>query len=139
MPLARLSVPSHLAADKIQALADAAHGGLVETCGVSPNDRFQLVSTYAPGMMLIDPTFPNVVRTPEASIIEILFLEGRTADQKRRLFRWISDCAVRAGFSADDIMIALTENAPIDWSLGRGLAFGDQHRPMEGATPAPGK
>ena len=60
----------------IRALADAAHEGLVETCGVPPNDRFQLVSTYAPEMMFIDPTFPDVARTPDASIIEILFSRG---------------------------------------------------------------
>jgi len=135
MPLARLSVPSHLAPARIRALADAAHEGLVETCGVPPNERFQIISTYAPEMMLIDPTFPDLARTPDASIIEILFLEGRTVDQKRDLFRRIADRAVSAGFSSDDVMIALTENAPVDWSLGRGLAFGDQHAPMAaGAT-----
>ena len=130
MPLARISVPSHLATARIRALADAVHEGLVETCGVPVNDRFQLVSTYEPEMMFIDPTFPDVARTPEASIIEILFLEGRTIDQKEHLFRWVADQAVRAGFSGDDIMIALTENAPVDWSLGRGLAFGDRHEPL---------
>jgi len=81
-------------------------------------------------MMLIDPTFPDVARTADASIIEILFLEGRTIDQKKNLFRRIADRAVRAGFSGDDVMIVLTENAPVDWSLGRGLAFGDHHAPM---------
>ncbi|XSC46396.1 tautomerase family protein [Bradyrhizobium sp. RDT10] len=130
MPLARISVPAHLAPAQVRALADAVHEGLVETCGVPPNDRFQLVSTFAPERMLIDPTFPDVVRTPDASIIEILFLEGRTIDQKQNLFRRIADRAIRAGFSGDDVMIALSENAPVDWSLGRGRAFGDQHAPM---------
>jgi hypothetical protein len=135
MPLARLSVPAHLAPARIRALADAVHEGLVETCGVPANDRFQLVSAYAPEMMFIDPTFPDVARTPDASIIEILFLEGRTIDQKQNLFRRIADRAVRAGFSGDDVMIVLTENAPVDWSLGRGLAFGDYHAPVA-ANPA---
>ncbi|MEH2626290.1 hypothetical protein V1292_004345 [Bradyrhizobium sp. AZCC 1719] len=130
MPLARISVPAHLAPARIRALADAVHEGLVETCGVPPKDRFQLVSTYAHEMMFIDPTFPDVARTVDASIIEILFLAGRTIDQKKNLFRRIVDRAIGAGFSADDIMIALTENAPVDWSLGRGLAFGDHHAPM---------
>jgi len=130
MPLARLSVPAHLAPARIRALADAVHEGLVETCGVPPNDRFQLVSTYVPEMMFIDPTFPDVARTPDASIIEILFLEGRTIDQKKNLFRRIADRAVRAGFSGDDVMITLIENATVDWSLGRGRAFGDHHAPM---------
>ena len=54
MPLARLaSVPAHLVLAKIRALADAAHEGLVETCGVPPNERFQLVSTYVPEMTSI--------------------------------------------------------------------------------------
>jgi phenylpyruvate tautomerase PptA (4-oxalocrotonate tautomerase family) len=130
MPLARISVPAHLARARIRALADAVHEGLVETCGVPPNDRFQLVSTYTPEMMFIDPTFPDVARTPDASIIEILFLEGRTIEQKQDLFRRIADRAVRAGFSGDDVMIALSENAPVDWSLGRGLPFGNHHAPM---------
>jgi phenylpyruvate tautomerase PptA (4-oxalocrotonate tautomerase family) len=130
MPLTRLSVPAHLTPAQIRALADAVHEGLVETCSVPPNDRFQLVSTYAREMMFIDPTFPDVTRTPDASIVEILFLEGRTIDQKQDLFRRIADRAVRAGFSGDDVMIALSENAPVDWSLGRGRAFGNHHAPM---------
>ena len=138
MPLARISVPADLAPDKIRALADAVHEGLVETCGVPPNDRFQLVSTFAREMMFIDPTFPDVSRTPDASIIEILFLEGRTTDQKRQLFRRIADRAVSAGFSGDDVMITLTENATVDWSLGRGRAFGDHHTPMA-SSPAPAR
>jgi phenylpyruvate tautomerase PptA (4-oxalocrotonate tautomerase family) len=136
MPLARISVPAHLAPAQIRALADAVHEGLVETCGVPPKDRFQLVSAYAPGMMLIDPTFPDVARTPDASIIEILFLEGRTIDQKKNLFRRIADRAVSAGFSGDDVTIVLTENAPVDWSLGHGLAFGDHHEPLQAAIVA---
>ena len=98
MPLARISVPAHLAPAKIRALADAAHEGLVKTCGVPPGDRFQFVSTYAPEMMLIDPTFPDATRTPDASIIEILFLEGRTIDQKKNLFRRIADRASAPDF-----------------------------------------
>jgi len=130
MPLARLSVPAHLALARIRSMADAVHEGLVETCGVPPNDRFRLVSTYAPEMMFIDPTFPDVARTPDASIVEILFLEGRTIDQKKNLFRRIADRAISAGFSGDDVMIVLTENAPVDWSLGYGRAFGDHHAAM---------
>ena len=130
MPLARISVPTQLPIERVHALADAVHEGLVETCGVPLKDRFQLVSRYAPDLMLIDPTFPNVTRTAEASIVEILFLEGRTTDQKKHLFRSIAERAVRAGFSGDDIMIVLAENAPVDWSLGRGHAFDDQHEPL---------
>jgi hypothetical protein len=127
MPLCRLSVPAHLPPSRIRALADAVHEGLVETCGVEPNNRFQLISTYASRMMLLDPTFGDVKRTPEGSIIEILLLEGRTEEQKKNLFRRIADRAAGAGFAGDDVMITLIENVPDNWSLGHGRQFGGHH------------
>ena len=130
MPLSRISVPSILSPVKVRALADAVHHGLVTTCDVPDKNRFQLVSRYPSGSMILDPGFPNVRRSLEACIIEILFLEGRTTEQKSRLFQTIAARALDAGFSSDDIMIALVENAPTDWSLGRGLSFGKDHRPV---------
>lgn len=126
VPLTRISIPACLPPHKARALADAVHEGLVETCNVPSRDRFQLISTYPPDMMLIDPTFPDVRRTPEASIVEILFLEGRTIEQKTRLFRRIADRAMQAGFAGDDIMVTLTENKPTDWSAGNGRSYGDR-------------
>jgi hypothetical protein len=70
----------------------------------------------------------DVARSPEASIVEILFLAGRTIDQKKLLFGGLRIGQVSAGFHEDDIMVALTENTPTDWSLGRGLAYGDKHK-----------
>ena len=135
MPLSRLSVPAHLPPSRIRALADAVHESLVETCGVEPNNRFQLVSTYASRMMFIDATYGDVKRTPDGSIIEILLLEGRTAEQKKNLFRRIADRAAGAGFAGDDVMITLVENAPHNWSLGQGRAFSGHHRKAT-AVPA---
>jgi hypothetical protein len=123
MPLARIAVPAHMAAGKVRTLANAVHEALVSTCNVPANERFQLVSRYAGQDMMIDPTFPNMDRTADASIVEILFLTGRTDDQKRSLYRVIAAAAVAGGFHSDDVMVALVENQPIDWSLGRGEAY----------------
>jgi phenylpyruvate tautomerase PptA (4-oxalocrotonate tautomerase family) len=133
MPLSRLSVPAHLPPSRIRALADAVHESLVETCGVEPNNRFQLVSTYASRMMFIDPTYGDVKRTPDGSVIEILLLEGRTAEQKKNLFRRIADRAAGAGFAGDDVMITLIENVPANWSLGHGHVFSGH----QGEVPRP--
>lgn len=123
MPLARISVPAHLSAHQVRQLADAVHAGLVQTCQVPEDDRFQLITAFAPGTMIIHPTFPDVTRSADASIVEITFLQGRTDEQKRALYRSIVAQAQAAGFALDDIMIALLENGTIDWSLGRGQAF----------------
>src|SRR5690348_2865035 len=90
MPLARISVPSLLSPAKVRALADAVHHGLVATCDVPDENRFQLVSSYPSGSMILDPTFPNFRRSAEACVIEILLLEGRTTEQKSRLFQTIA-------------------------------------------------
>jgi hypothetical protein len=87
--------------------------------------------------MLIDPTFPDVERSADASIVEITLLTGRNDDRKRSLYRAIAAGAVAAGFRSDDVMVALIENGPIDWSLGRGEAY-DKHGASQGClTPSP--
>lgn len=124
MPLARLSVPSHLSSHRVRALADAVHEALVATCGVPPADRFQLISRLDADEMILDPTFPGgLTRSSDASVVEISFLAGRTDEQKRSLYRQVVARAVASGFRPDDVMIALVENTAIDWSLGRGDAY----------------
>ena len=129
MPLTRLSVPAAVPTRKVRALADAVHDGLVATCDVPPKDRFQLITAFEADRMILDPTFPDLQRSAEASIVDILFLEGRSVAQKAALFRHITTAAIEAGFRGDDIMIVLSENAPTDWSLGKGLSYGLNHEP----------
>lgn len=123
MPLARLSVPTHLPSKKIQVLADAVHNGLVVTCNVPTDDRFQLITKFSPESMNLNLTFGGVNRSSDALIIEITFLSGRTDEQKSNLFKYVVNQAVKGGYREDDIMITLIENSPKDWSLGRGKVF----------------
>jgi phenylpyruvate tautomerase PptA (4-oxalocrotonate tautomerase family) len=75
--------------------------------------------------MVIDPSFGGVERSADACIVEITFLAGRSDEQKRALYRHISQGAEAVGLRADDVVVALTENGRIDWSLGRGQAYVD--------------
>lgn len=125
MPLARISIPAHLSPQLARVLADAVHAGLERTCGVPTEDRFQLIFRLPEEAMILDPHFGDVSRTRNASIVEITFLRGRSDAQKRALFQSIAKQAEAGGFASDDIVIALTENSAIDWSLGRGLAYQD--------------
>ena len=111
----------------VKALADALQDGLVKTCNVPANDLFQLITRFEAEEMIIDPHFGGVNRSRDACIAEIVFLAGRTDDQKRALFRHVSEMAVKAGFRPDDVMVALVENTRMDWSLGNGVAYADVH------------
>ena len=131
MPLTKISAPRHLSSNQVQVLAAAVQDGLVKTCNVPLNDLFQLISRFYSEESILDPHFGGVNRSNDACIAEIVFLTGRTDDQKRALFRHISDRAVQAGFRADDIMVALVENSRMDWSLGHGIAYADYHSKAE--------
>jgi hypothetical protein len=125
MPLTKISAPRHLPFSKVKALADAAQDGLVRTCNVPLKDLFQLISRFDSEEMILDRTFGGVSRSTDACIVEITFLTGRTDDQKRNLFKYIAERAASSGFRTDDVMVALTENTRMDWSLGHGVAYAD--------------
>ncbi|QJQ06595.1 tautomerase family protein [Undibacterium parvum] len=127
MPLTKISAPRHLSSSQVQALAAAVQDGLVKTCNVPPKDLFQLITRFDTDEIILDPHFGGVNRSKDACVIEVVFLLGRTDDQKRALFRHVAEQASLAGFRADDIMITLIENSKMDWSLGLGLAYADLH------------
>ena len=125
MPLTRIAAPKHLTTKMVNALANAAQDALVTTCDVPPKDLFQLISRFEAEEMILDPTFGGVNRSQDACIVEIVFLQGRTDEQKRQLFKHLADKAIAAGVRSDDIMGALIENSRMDWSLGHGVAYAD--------------
>lgn len=132
MPLTKISAPWHLDTERLMRLAEAVQDGLVRTCQVPPNDLFQTLSRFDSQDLILDPSFGGVSRSKDACIVEVTFLQGRSDEQKRRLFSHINERAVAAGFRADDVMIALTENSRMDWSLGLGRAYADIAHPSAG-------
>jgi hypothetical protein len=74
--------------------------------------------------LLIDPYYPSVERKAEALIVSVMLKPGRTKAQKLAFYRdVVAQAAKRGGIKPDDILIALSENAPLDWSFGRGKAL----------------
>ena len=107
MPLTKISAPKHLSSNQVRALAAAVQDGLVKTCNVPPDDLFQLISRFDSEDIIFDPHFGGVSRSKDACVIEVVFLVGRTDDQKRALFRHVAQpVAVQrhhAGFGAGEI------------------------------------
>jgi hypothetical protein len=124
MPLVRLTVPDHLPSAQVNALAQAVHGALVACCNVPEKDRFLVVTRLPAAAFMWDPHFPDVHRSQNACLVEISLLSGRSPTQKQAFYRHAVDAAVREGFRPDDILLSLAENSAMDWSLGRGVAYG---------------
>ncbi|MEM8786731.1 MAG: tautomerase family protein [Pseudomonadota bacterium] len=117
MPFNKIHVPDDLPAATCQAINDALHRSLVETCGSAEDDNFCLICRYGPDDRMLHPTFLGQ-RDPAATIvIEIALLAGRTDDQKEDLFRQVRGRLATAGVKPENTIIFLMENNPIDWSF----------------------
>jgi phenylpyruvate tautomerase PptA (4-oxalocrotonate tautomerase family) len=123
MPFVRIDA-LHADAARLDALGRAVHEALVETIGIPPEDNFQvLVSHDGANSTLRYGDYLGVHRDEGIVYIAITLRAGRTPDQKRALYRRIAELAEQyAGTEPRNVFVTLTENAPIDWSLGDGLA-----------------
>ncbi|GAA2211680.1 tautomerase family protein [Nonomuraea monospora] len=111
-------------ADRLDALGRAVHDALVETIGIPPGDLFQVLTGHdgVRGLLRYGD-FPDIQRDDDLVFVAITLRSGRTADQKRALYRRIAELAQSyAGTEPRNVFVFLTENEPIDWSFGDGLA-----------------
>jgi len=91
--------------------------------GIPPADRFHIVTAHAPEDLIFDPSYLDVTRTPAFLAVHITLRRGRAPEKKRALYRAIADNVNTAtGTRAEDVMVVLSENEPIDWSFGGGIA-----------------
>ncbi len=123
MPLVRIAVRSETAPSRQRAIADNIHQALVETIAIPPDDRFQLITEYAADQFIYDPSYLGISRTDQLVIVQITISLGRTANQKRALYRRITELlAQNASIRSEDVFINLIEVAKENWSFGRGVA-----------------
>ena len=75
------------------------------------------------GNFLFDPDYLGIRRSDDLVMIQITWNEGRTADQKKALYKAISDgLAAAPGVRPEDVFINLVEVKKENWSFGNGVA-----------------
>ncbi|MFI1368739.1 tautomerase family protein [Streptomyces griseochromogenes] len=116
---------------RLDALGRAVQDALVETIGVPPSDRFQvLVGHDGVGGTLRHGDYLGVRRDDGIVYVAITMRSGRTPDQKRAMYRRIAELAYEyAGTEPRNVFVTVTENESVDWSLGNGEA---QYAPAAG-------
>ena len=123
MPLVQIALRAGTAPSDQRAIADGVHQALVETINVPPADRFQLITEYVADHFIYDPLYLNIPRTDRLVILQITISFGRTVEQKRALYRRITELlAERPGLRPEDVFITLIEVAKENWSFGQGIA-----------------
>ena len=122
MPLVRIDLLHGRTAEQRKRIGDAVHRALVETIGVPERDRFQLITEHAAADLIYDREYLAIRRTDDIVVIQITLSSGRSAVQKRTLFRRIADNLNELDIRREDVWINLVEVAKENWSFGLGLA-----------------
>lgn len=123
MPLVRISLLKGKPRPYVQAIGDGVQKALVDTFGVPPDDRFQIVEQLEHDDLVYDAGYLGVRRTKDVVFITIIASSGRDTDQKKALYRAIAtNLAQDPGLRREDVLVVLSQNAREDWSFGNGLA-----------------
>jgi 4-oxalocrotonate tautomerase len=123
MPLARIDIPAGKPAGFGRAVADVVYEAMLATLNAPKNDRFQVISEHARDVLIIDPTYLGIERSPEALIIQLTLNEGRTVELKKAFYKAVADgLHERLGVRREDVVINLVEVKKENWSFGNGIA-----------------
>ncbi|CAL9366676.1 tautomerase family protein [Streptomyces sp. enrichment culture] len=124
MPFVRIDAHDDIGGARLDALGRAVHDALVDTLGIPPDDRFQVLTAHDParGTLRYDD-YLGVHRDAGIVFVAITLRAGRTTGRKEALYRRIAQLAEEyAGTEPRNVFVTLTENTSADWSLGDGLA-----------------
>ena len=123
MPLVRIDLRKGKDSAYRQQVGRIVYQALVSV-GVPKDDRFQVVGEHDGENFLFDPGYLGIHRSDDLVMIQITWNEGRTVEQKKALYRAITDGLVAAKLSirSEDVLINLVEVKKEDWSYGNGVA-----------------
>ena len=110
--------------DRLDALGRAVHDALVETLGIPPDDRFQVLTGHdGTRSTLRYDDYLGVRRDAGIVYVAITMRSGRAPERKQALYRRIAELAeAYAGTEPRNVFVTVTENESADWSLGEGVA-----------------
>lgn len=122
MPVVRISAGPDRSVSALTAIAEGVHRALVTAIEIPEGDRFQIIHRHGENELIFDPEYMGVERR-DVVFVQITLVAGRTDERKKRLYQEIvANLESGAGVRREDVVITLTENDRVDWSIGNGVA-----------------
>ncbi len=119
MPLARIDLVQGKPAEYRRTIGDVVYEAMVETLKAPKDDRFQLISEYAPENHIADENYLGIKRTADTVFIQLTLNAGRTVEQKKAFYKAVADgLHARLGLRREDVFINLVEVVKENWSFG---------------------
>lgn len=122
MPFVRITLPEGLAPGIPEIVSRAVHRNLIREFLIPPDDYFQVLEEVPGSRKRYPARYLEIDHTELITFIQIIAAQGRTEDQKKRLYAGIArDIASDTPIPAEDVIIILVENAGAqNWSFGNG-------------------
>ncbi len=123
MPLVRIDLPLGKPAEYRRAVADVIYTAMTTVLNVPENDRFMVIAEHDPANLIIDLSYLDISRSPDALLIQVTLNEGRAVALKRDFYRAVAEgLRDQVGLRPEDVFISLVEVPKENWSFGNGEA-----------------
>lgn len=123
MPLVRIDLVQGTSPEYRKSIADGVHQAMVESLAVPQDDRFQVITEHPPDAFIFSRSYLGIAHSEKVVFVQITLSVGRRPQQKRKLFRRVSELlAASPGVPAQDVIMNLVEVTWENWSFGNGAA-----------------
>lgn len=122
MPLLRFDVIQGRSPDQIRTMLDTAHEAMLESFGVPPGDRYQIVHQHTEHEIHAEDTGLDIPRSRDLIVLQVTS-RARTREQKQRFYALLCErLQERCGVSPSDVIVSVITSDDDDWSFGQGRA-----------------
>ena len=122
MPLINVDIIRGRSDDQIRHLMDAVHDAMVEAFEVPDTDRYQLLTQHEANEVIALDTGLGVTRSRDIVIVRVTS-RTRSEVAKEAFYQALAQhLKKRCGVDPNDLIVAIMENGPADWSFAHGRA-----------------
>ena len=122
MPFVRISLPKKLSLATKNNISEAIHQSLIAEFHIPSADYFHVIEELEPHQIKYPESYLGISHSEEIIYVQITAGQGRTVEQKKKLYRQIATrIAATTAILINNVIIVLLENNGLEnWSFGNG-------------------
>ncbi len=122
MPFVRISLLKKLPEQIKNNVSLAVHQSLIQEFHIPEDDYFHIIEELEPAQIKFPKSYLGIAHTSDMVYIQILAGQGRTLEQKKKLYHEIAHrISVSTQITKNNVIIMLLENEGMqNWSFGNG-------------------
>jgi cytochrome P450 len=122
MPLVKVHVLKHRRPQELSTLMDTIHDVIIESFGVPPRDRYQILQEHEASHFRALDTGLDIARTDKFILLEIISRPRSQAAKVAFYDNLARELQARCDIEPSDVMVTMVNNSDEDWSFGLGRA-----------------